>query len=101
MGSGLQFTASPGIRHATDSFWRDNTGNEIDVLLDEAGSLRPIEIKSGQTLRREHLAGLEKWCDLAEREEASTGRAALVYGGDDAQQRSNIDVVPWKEINSL
>ena len=82
-------------------FWRDNTGNEIDVLLDEAGSLRPIEIKSGQTMRREHLAGLKKWCDLAEREEASTGRAALVYGGDDAQRRSDIDVVPWKEINSL
>lgn len=82
-------------------FWRDNTGNEIDVLLDEAGSLRPIEIKSGQTLRREHLAGLEKWCDLAKREEASTGRAALVYGGDELQQRSAVDIVPWADINSL
>lgn len=71
------------------------------AVLDEAGSLRPIEIKSGQTLRREHLAGLKKWCDLAGREDASTGRAALVYGGDEPQQRSAVDIVPWADINSL
>jgi predicted AAA+ superfamily ATPase len=82
-------------------FWRDNTGNEIDVLLDEAGSLRPIEVKSGQTMRREYLAGLKKWCDLAEREDTSTGRAALVYGGGELQRLSDVDIVPWRDINSL
>jgi len=40
-------------------------------------------------------------CDLAEREKASTGRAALVYGADDAQQCSDVDVDPWADINSL
>ena len=54
-----------------------------------------------QTMRREHLAGLEKWCDLAEREEASTGLATLVYGGSEVQQRSDVDIVPWRDISSL
>ena len=82
-------------------FWRDNTGNEIDVLVDEAGSLRPIEIKSGQTMRKEYLAGLKKWCNLAEGEETNTGRAALIYGGGEVQQRSDVDIVPWTDIDSL
>ncbi|MDQ8209510.1 DUF4143 domain-containing protein [Coraliomargarita sp. SDUM461003] len=32
------------------SFWRNNTGHEIDVLMDRGGQLIPIEIKSGQTV---------------------------------------------------
>ncbi|MCY7356702.1 MAG: ATP-binding protein, partial [Rudanella sp.] len=30
-------------------YWRDKTGHEVDVIIDEAGKLIPIEIKSGQT----------------------------------------------------
>ena len=66
-----------------------------------SSDLRPIEIKSGQTMRREYLAGLKKWRDLAEREGADIGRAAMIYGGNESQQRSEVDIVPWADINSF
>ena len=34
-------------------FWRDKTGHEIDIIIDESGLLLPIEIKSGQTVHSE------------------------------------------------
>ena len=47
------------------SFWRDSAGNEVDILIDQGGKLRPIEIKSGRTLTRDAFAGLVKWISLA------------------------------------
>jgi predicted AAA+ superfamily ATPase len=31
-------------------FWRDSTGNEIDVIIDQGRNLTPLEIKAGQTI---------------------------------------------------
>lgn len=73
-------------------FWRDNIGHEIDLLLDEGETLRPIEIKSGQTIGSEHFAGLRTWQRYAG---VAAGPAALVYAGDDGYTRGGIQVVPW------
>ena len=42
-------------------FWRDNTGNEIDLLIERAGELWPVEMKSGATFQAEWLRGLQTW----------------------------------------
>ena len=31
-------------------FWRDSSGNEIDVVIEGDGAALPVEIKSGQTV---------------------------------------------------
>lgn len=41
-------------------FWRDNIGEEIDLLIDEGQSVRPIEIKSGQTVSEDYFRGLKR-----------------------------------------
>ena len=82
-------------------FWRDNTGNEIDVLLEKGEQLQPVEVKSGQTITRDYLAGLKKWNELAKNDRASIDTACLVYGGAEAQQRTGIDIIPWREISVL
>ena len=46
-------------------FWRDRTGHEIDLLIDEAGKLFPVEIKSSQTVSGDMLDGLKWWLNLA------------------------------------
>jgi Holliday junction resolvase-like predicted endonuclease len=33
-------------------FWRDNTGNEIDMLIDQGDALHAVEIKSGTTIQQ-------------------------------------------------
>jgi predicted AAA+ superfamily ATPase len=76
-------------------FWRDQTGHEIDLLIEEAGDLFPVEIKSGCTISASMLDGLNWWSKLAAQ---SPGCATLVYGGRDAFSQHGISVRPWFSI---
>ena len=79
-------------------FWRDNTGNEIDLLIDKNNEIIPVEIKSGQTISSDSFKGLEYWQKLQKTEST----CYLVYAGDFSQQRSNgIRVVPFHQLNLI
>jgi predicted AAA+ superfamily ATPase len=80
-----------GEEHAI-YFWRDSTGNEIDVLIDEGENLTPLEIKAGQTVATDFLKGIRFWKKLSSDIEK---RAALVYGGDKSYIRSDTYVCAW------
>jgi predicted AAA+ superfamily ATPase len=77
------------------SFWRDRSGHEVDLLVEQGGQLQAVEIKSGATPGQDAMRGLEKWRQLAGEE---AGRPCLVYGGSEAQSRSDIDILPWREL---
>jgi len=76
-------------------FWRDRTGREIDLLIEESGHLYPVEIKSGHTLSSDMLDGLFWWTKLAG---LPSDAATLVYGGSDAFTRKGVSVRPWFAI---
>lgn len=83
------------IHHREDAplfFWRDQTGHEIDLLIDHAGKLFPCEIKSGATVQGSMLDALRWWNRLT-RNPAEA--ATLVYGGEEASERTGIRVRPW------
>ncbi|HEB57225.1 MAG TPA: ATP-binding protein, partial [Gammaproteobacteria bacterium] len=46
-------------------FWRDRSGHEVDLLIDQGTHLSPLEIKSGQTINRDYFKGLDFWRKLA------------------------------------
>jgi predicted AAA+ superfamily ATPase len=73
-------------------FWRDRTGHEVDLLIEEANLLYPVEIKSGNTMSPDMLDGLLWWTNLAG---LPPDAATLVYGGDEAFKRKNVAVRPW------
>lgn len=73
-------------------YWRDSNGNEVDVIIDAGGQLRPIEIKSGQTLNRDYFVGLERWLGIAGQQALSP---LLVYGGEETLIHKGIQVRPW------
>lgn len=78
-------------------FWRDNTGNEIDIVIDKGTSLYPIEIKSGKTVTPDYFKNFDFWNKIT-----GTTEGIVIYGGDQIQKRSNgITVLPWNEINTL
>jgi predicted AAA+ superfamily ATPase len=79
-------------------FWRDRSGNEVDVLIEAGGKLAPVEIKAGQTVSSDHFRGLERWRAMAKK---ISGKAWLLYGGNKAQSRSGYDAVPWAEIGAF
>jgi len=73
-------------------FWRDRTGHEIDLIIDDAGRLYAVEIKSGQTLSGDMLDSLLWWTHLTEQPPET---ATLVFGGDQAFTRRGVSVRPW------
>lgn len=79
-------------------FWRDSKGHEVDVLIERANRIVPVEIKSGQTVTGDFFNNLKKFLTLAGK---AAERGALVYGGAQAQSRGTIDVVPWARLHDL
>ena len=73
-------------------FWRDRTGHEIDLLIEKADLLYPVEIKSGHTLSPDMLDGLLWWMKLAG---LPPDAGTLIYGGDEAFTRNKVHVRPW------
>lgn len=75
-------------------FWRDNVGLEVDLLLEEAEGLRPVEIKSGATLTEDLFKGLRKWQAIAGPESLPP---RLVCAAPENQLRNGIEVRRWQE----
>ena len=77
-------------------FYRDNNGNEVDLLYRRGPSIIPIEIKSGQTINSDYFKGLDYF---ARNFDAESG--IVVYAGEDTQQRSDSRiVVPLKQLTA-
>jgi uncharacterized protein len=73
-------------------FWRDRTGHEVDLLIEKATLLYPVEIKSGNTMSPDMLDGLLWWANLAG---VPSDTGTLVYGGNEAFTRNKVPVRPW------
>jgi hypothetical protein len=80
------------------SFFRDSSGNEVDLILQVGRSLVPIEIKAGQTIAGDFFKGLEYFKRVTK--DPLAGRA-VVYGGKEKQQRNDIVVSPYFDCASL
>jgi uncharacterized protein len=78
-------------------FWRDNTGHEIDVLIESGNELYPVEIKSGQTITSEFYKGLNFWEKITEKKGGT-----VVYAGSEYQKRSgDIQAIPWNKVDEM
>lgn len=75
-------------------FWRDNMGNEVDLLIENGTKLLPIEIKSGQTITKEFFKGLSFWNKITQ-----TEGGKVIYAGTTSQKRSHgIEVISLQEL---
>jgi predicted AAA+ superfamily ATPase len=78
-------------------FWRNNAGNEIDLLIKKQGRRFPVEIKSGQTISEDYFKGIKYWEKMTKDE-----GGFLIYGGNMYQKRSHsITVIPLKNIDII
>lgn len=79
-------------------FWRDSHGHEVDCIIEKGIDLRPIEIKSGQTINSGFFTGLKWWNELTKSQPEDS---FLVYGGLEEQARSNGKVRSWRNLSDL
>ncbi len=78
-------------------YFRDNTGNEVDLICDYGIKLFQIEIKSGQTMSNDFFKGLNFFSKLY----AGELRSYIIYGGDKSYKRNNAEILNWKDINKI
>jgi len=83
------------------SFWRNSTGEEVDVVIEQGEQLMPIEIKSGQTFNAEFVSGLNTWTRYASKAGDAELPAQLVFGGEGSFVRSGVQVHGWRELQKL
>lgn len=73
-------------------FWRDKTGREIDVIMDNGEQLIPLEIKSGMTITSDYFKNIKYWTNLSKQD-----RALILYQGKQEQKRSDgSHVLNWR-----
>lgn len=77
-------------------YWRDNTGNEIDCLIDENNKIKAVEIKSSATINSDFFKGLNYYKKLN-----SKCENFLVYGGNINVKRKEAQIIEWKHTKNL
>jgi uncharacterized protein len=76
-------------------FWRDNIGNEVDLLIEDAGRLWPVEFKSGATFQPEWLKPLKRWQDHAA--QAAQGEPLLISAAPGNQWVQGVGLAHWRD----
>lgn len=79
-------------------FFRDHTGNEVDLIHEEGLFLTALEVKAGKTLGKDHFRGLTHIRELLPNE---IKRTFLVYGGESTMRREEVTVLPYSDIAAV
>lgn len=85
-------------RRSNLSFYRDSSGNEVDLMIETGPDLFPVEIKAAETLTPGHWKGLK---NLAKVWPELPMGGGLIYGGDKIQTRGDIRIYPLTQIHGL
>jgi uncharacterized protein len=81
--------------HGDLYFYRDSTGNEVDLLIPAGRRVHAIEVKAGATVNPDYFRGLDAFT-RAFPDHVEDGR--VIYGGDAPQMRSKWSVSPWRSL---
>lgn len=79
-------------------FFRDNAGNEVDLLLEKDGRTIPVEIKSSSRFDSNMLSGLRFWKKISR-----TDAGVLLYGGevDEDHPVGETEILGWRNVADL
>ncbi len=80
------------------NFFRDSSGNEIDLIYNISHNLLPIEIKSGQTITSDYFKGLKKFKKFFP--DLPYGQL-VIYAGDINQNRTDVKIITINQFSKL
>ena len=99
------WVASEVLKHRANAgerggvyLYRDQHGVEADLLIDHADQMTVLEVKAGQTATADLLAPAKRIADALAAIKKT--RVMAVYGGDVAQTRSDMQLVPWHQLET-
>jgi len=76
-------------------FYRDSTGNEVDLILQRGQTLYPIEIKSSQTFHTSMLRGLKHFTKQCS---SRVDKQFLIYNGEHQQTIDDISLLNYQNF---
>ncbi len=74
-------------------FWRSNDGIEIDLIIENANKLIPVEIKSGMTFNNYWWRNIDKWQKFS----GNSSKSYIIYNGNNEMKVLGNKII----INSL
>ena len=78
-------------------YFRDSTGNEVDIISERDGEPMAIEIKAGGKKNNNMFRGLKYWQKYQPR-----SHSILIYGGNTNEIiNERMSMVPWTEVVNL
>ncbi len=78
-------------------FFRDNIGNEVDLIIEKARKVIGVEVKAGQTVNSDWFKGLN-YLDKVMRE--SVLARHIIYGGMESYKRENTSVNSYQNFTN-
>jgi hypothetical protein len=69
---------------------------EIDLIIEHANGLTPVEIKPAKTWNRDFFLNIEKWNGYSGNQPENSH---VVYGGDESVQTSSGMLYSWKSLD--
>jgi predicted AAA+ superfamily ATPase len=75
-------------------YFRDNVGNEVDLVCDNGNNVDQVEIKSGQTISGDFFKNLRFFSALNK----EVRNSYLIYGGSESYIREAIHITGWQDI---
>lgn len=75
------------------TFWRDSTGNEIDLIDHREGEDYAYEIKSSQTFKLSFFKGLNRWASLS-----GSKHCSVIYAGGQNLTTSDGALQSWNTL---
>ena len=82
--------------HENYYFWRDSSGNEVDLLIEDGLKLLAVEIKSSKTIHSDFFNNLTQFSKAA-----PNAIPFLIYGGNEYQKRTDATVIGFKQLNEI
>lgn len=79
-------------------FWRDQSGLEIDCIIQKTNDLVPIEIKSGSTISTSFFSNLISWSKISENKYP---KGYLIYAGNKNQDYKDGKIVSWDQLENI
>jgi uncharacterized protein len=79
-------------------FWRDNHGQEVDLLRQNGVKVDGIEIKASATVSSSLMRGLGLWARQAG---DLVGEQYLVVGGETSGSRRGVSVLGWRDLAKI
>jgi predicted AAA+ superfamily ATPase len=76
-------------------YFRDNVGNEVDIITERGSKINVIEVKSSMTVSKNFFKNLYYIKKIS----GIVDKSGVIYGGNENYQREGFDVISWRHLS--